>query len=140
VVDETRVLRLLRRMSDETDVLEAESGSSPQRRADPLWLRGVKYSFVVVIEMAVDAAQHLSAAEGWGPPDDNGHAVRLLGERGVLDPGLAARMSRAVGFRNVLVHEYATVDDAVVVERLADLTDLRAFVRSVGEWLSRGGS
>lgn len=95
---------------------------------------------MVVIENAVDAAQHLSAAEGWGPPDDNGHAVRLLGERGVLDPGLAARMSRAVGFCNVLVHAYATVDDAVVVERLSDLTDLRAFVRSVGGWLGRGGS
>ena len=49
-------------------------------------------------------------------------------------------MSRAVGFRNVLVHEYAIVDDAVVVERLSDLTDLRAFVRSVGEWLSRDRS
>ena len=136
MVDETRVLRLLRRLSDETDILDAESASPPGRRADPMWLRGVKYSFVVGIEVAVDVAQHLCAAQGWGPPDDNGHAMRLLGERGVLDGALAVRMSRAVGFRNVLVHEYAAVDDSVVVERLADLTDLRSFVRSVGTWLA----
>lgn len=135
MVDETRVLRLLRRMSDETDVLDAEALASSERRADPLWLRGVKYSFVVVIEVAVDVAQHTCAAEGWGPPDDNGHAMRLLGERDVLDAPLAARLSRAVGFRNLLVHEYAAVDDDLVVERLADLHDLRSFVRSVGAWL-----
>lgn len=135
MVDETRVLRLLRRLSDETDVLEAEADASVERRSDPLWLRGVKYSFVVVIEVAVDVAQHTCAAEGWGPPDDNGHAMRLLGQRGVLDASLAVRMSRAVGFRNLLVHEYAAVDDNLVVERLADLHDLRSFVRSVGAWL-----
>lgn len=85
MVDETRVLRLLRRLSDETDVLDAESHASLERRADPLWLRGVKYSFVVVIEVAVDVAQHTCASEGWGPPEDNGHAMRLLGERAVLE-------------------------------------------------------
>ncbi len=135
MVDETRVLRLLRRLSDETDVLDTESHASSDRRADPLWLRGVKYSFVVVIEVAVDVAQHTCASEGWGPPDDNGHAMRLLGERGVLDVSLAVRMSRAVGFRNLLVHEYAAVDDDLVIERLADLADLRSFVRSVGAWV-----
>lgn len=77
----------------------------------------------------------MCAAEGWGPPDDNGHAMRLLGERSVLDASLAAQMSRAVGFRNLLVHEYAAVDDNLVVARLADLHDLRSFVRSVGSWL-----
>lgn len=64
--------------------------------------------------------------------------MRLLGERGVLDASHAVRMSRAVGFRNLLVHEYAAVDDDLVVERLADLQDLRSFVRSVGTWLLQG--
>lgn len=63
---------------------------------------------------AVDTAHHLCAASGWGPPADNGYALRLLGEHGVLPPGLAARRSRAVGFRNILVHDHARVNDDVL--------------------------
>ena len=47
-------------------------------------------------------------------------------------------MARAVGFRNVLVHEYVAVDDGVVLARLADLSDLQDFVTSVGKWTTAG--
>ncbi len=65
MVDETRVLRLLRAISDDLAVLRSESDSSEQRRNDPLWLRGVKYAFVTAIEAAVDVAQHICATQGW---------------------------------------------------------------------------
>ena len=135
VVDSVRVLRLLRRLTDEVIVLDHERGATDTRRADALWLRGVKYSFVVAIETAVDVAQHLCAGGGWGPPSDNGPAVRLLAEHGVVPPDRAARMSRAVGFRNLLVHDYAVVDDTVVTARLEDLPDLESFARSVARWV-----
>lgn len=130
-VDPTRVLRLLRALTDEVAVLERESSASAQRRQDPMWLRGVKFSFVVAVEAAVDTAQHVCAASGWGPPSDNGHAMRVLGPHGVIPPDLAARMAQAVGFRDVLVHDYARVDDDVVVRRLGDLSDLTGFATAV---------
>lgn len=136
MVDETRLLRLLRAVTDRVAALEAESGADQGRRRDPVWLPGVKYLFVTAIEACVDAAQHVCASEGWGPPRDNGDAVALLGAHGVLDPGLAVSMRRAVGFRNVLVHDYAEVDDRVVEARLEDLGDLRDFISSVVGWLS----
>jgi len=40
-------------------------------------------------------------------------------------------MARAVGFRNVLVHRYADVDDDLVVAQLRELDTLEAFVRQV---------
>ena len=61
--------------------------------------------------------------------------MRLLGERGVIRPDTAVAMRRAIGFRNVLVHEYVEVDDHIVVARLADLADLEWFVRDVSGWL-----
>ena len=138
-VDPTRVLRLLRTVSDEVAVLEREASAPDERRRDPLWLRGVKFSFVVAVEAAVDTAQHLCAASGWGPPADNGNAMRLLGEHGVLQPELAGRMAQAVGFRNVLVHDYARVDDEIVVRRLGDLSDLTGFARAVAQTVTEGG-
>lgn len=135
MVDEVRVLRLLRSISDDLAVLRAEASADPGRRADPLWLRGVKYTFVTAIEAGVDVAQHVCASEGWGPPRDNGDAIRLLGAHGVLPADLADRLRRAVGFRNVLVHDYVEVDDGIVLERLANLADLDDFVAVVAAWV-----
>lgn len=135
MVDEVRVLRLLRSISDDLAVLRAEAAADPLRRGDPLWLRGVKYTFVTAIEAGIDVAQHLCASEGWGPPRDNGDAVRLLGVHGVLPLDLADRLRRAVGFRNVLVHDYVEVDDGIVLDRLGNLVDLDDFVAAVAAWV-----
>lgn len=135
MVDEIWVLRLLRALTDDLAVLDDEAVADPDRRRDRLWMRGVKYSFVTAIEACVDVAQHVCAAEGWGPPKDDGDAMIVLAEHGVLSAELAFAMRRAVGFRNVLVHEYVTVDDAIVLRRLADLDDLRRFAAAVAAWL-----
>ena len=134
MVDETRVLRLLRSVREDTGVLRQESTADEDRRADPMWLRGVKYAFVTAIEGVVDTAQHVCASAGWGPPRTNGDAVGLLGAHGVLPVATAAQVRRAVGFRNVLVHDYVDVDDSLVLARLADLGDLDAFVEAVVAW------
>lgn len=136
VVDETRVLRLLRALADDLAVLRTAALAGPDRQADPLWLRGVKYTFVTAIESCVDVAQHLCASEGWGPPSDNGDAFNLLGRHGVLERSLAGRMRQAAGFGNVLVHEYVRVDDQVVMDRLHDPSDLEHFARQVADWLA----
>ncbi|NMO90324.1 DUF86 domain-containing protein [Actinomycetospora sp. TBRC 11914] len=135
MVDEVRVLRLLRAVSDDLARLRAEASADDRRRRDPMWLPGVKYTFVTAIEACVDIAQHLCSSEGWGPPADNGDAVRLLARHGVMDAVLADQLAQAVGFRNVLVHEYVAVDDAIVVSRLDDLSDLDRFAVAVVEWL-----
>lgn len=136
MVDEVRILQLLRSITDDLAVLRDEASSDERRRADPLWLRGVKYTFVTAIEGCVDVAQHICASEGWGPPRDNGDALEVLGRHKVLADELAVRLRRAVGFRNVLVHDYVVVDDDIVLARLTELADLDAFVAAVVEWLS----
>jgi uncharacterized protein YutE (UPF0331/DUF86 family) len=100
-----------------------------------MWLPGVKYTFVTAIEACVDVAQHLCSSEGWGPPADNADALRQLARHEVLSVELSDQLTRAVGFRNVLVHEYVTVDDTIVVRRLEDLTELDRFVSAVIDWM-----
>jgi hypothetical protein len=79
VVDDVRVLRLLRAVTDDLHLLRQEAGAGDARRADPLWLRGVKYTFVTSIEVCIDIAQHICSAQGRGPPADNGDAMKALG-------------------------------------------------------------
>jgi len=129
MVDQVRVARLLRAITDALSILTAEASAPAFRRSDPMWLPGVKYMFITAIEGCVDVAQHMCSSEGWGPPADNGDAMRLLGAHGILSTELANAMRQAVGFRNVLVHEYVAVSDHRVVARLSDLSDLQVFVR-----------
>jgi uncharacterized protein YutE (UPF0331/DUF86 family) len=60
----------------------------------------------IVIDLAVSAC----VALGLGSPPTYGDAFRMLGDEGVIDDELAARLVRAAGFRNVVVHAYADLD------------------------------
>ena len=138
MVDSVRVLRLLRSITDDLDVLRRESKAGKDRRSDPIWLHGVKYTFLTAIEAGIDVAQHICSAQGWGPPADNGDAMKLLGRHGVLSADGSDAMRKAVGFRNVLVHEYVKVSDEIVIARLADLSDLDQFVERLTAFVSDG--
>lgn len=130
-MDETRVLRLLRSIEQDLGSLDAEADADSNRQADPLWLPGVKYLLLSAIEGCIDVAQHLCAVNGWGPPSDNGDAMAVLGAHGILDSATSTAMRRAVGFRNVLVHEYIRVDDEIVCLRVRDHRDLENFVTAI---------
>jgi len=136
MVDEDRVLRLLRSTTDDISVLMSESEPGEDHREDPIWIRGAKYTFVKAIEASVDAAKHICATEGWGPPPDNGDAVRLLGDRGVCAPELARSIRQPVGFRNVPVHDYIRVNDGIVIDRLKSPGDLEEFATQVAAFVT----
>jgi uncharacterized protein YutE (UPF0331/DUF86 family) len=53
--------------------------------------------------------------------------------------GVAESVARAVGFRNVLVHQYADVDEDVVRADVALLDDLDAFTAAVAAWVVGNG-
>jgi uncharacterized protein YutE (UPF0331/DUF86 family) len=137
VVDEGRVARLLRGVDDRVARLSQERTHADTRRKDPIWMDGIKYLFVTAIEGCVDVAHHIVAAERWGAPDNNAAAFGLLASHDVMDADLARRMAMAVGFRNVLVHQYLVVDDNRVVAALDELGDLQSFTSQVSAWLVR---
>lgn len=137
VVDDARVRTLLRRIAgDLSDLADEDPAVLAQ---DTRGLRAVKYSFVTAIEGVIDVAQHLCASEQWGAPSTNGDALRILARHDVLDADLAERLVAAVGFRNVLVHEYTVVDDGRVIAALSELDDLRDFVAAVERLLRDAG-
>lgn len=59
----------------------------------------------------------------------------MLADAGLIDTDLAAVLAGAVGFRDVLVHGYAEVDDRRVVSHLRHLDDLRRFVTAMASLL-----
>jgi uncharacterized protein YutE (UPF0331/DUF86 family) len=132
VVDVERLRRVLQRVTDDLNALEAYARRPPgDVSGDPAFLGHVKYLFVTAIEGCVDAAHHVAASEGWAPAETNAGAMVVLGRHGVLDPQLTETMAASVRFRNLLVHRYAEVDDDLTVGHLAELDALRRFVVSM---------
>jgi uncharacterized protein YutE (UPF0331/DUF86 family)/predicted nucleotidyltransferase len=78
-----------------------------------------------VIDLAVAAC----AVRQIGTPSGYADAFRLLQQAGVLDPGLADRLVRAAGLRNVVAHAYEKIDMVRVYRAAIDgPSDLLAFV------------
>ncbi len=71
---------------------------------------------------------HVLAILGQPVPDDYTAVIDALATAGVLTTEFARSFRAMAGFRNVLVHEYLTVDPEVVVGVLHDhLDDFEAF-------------
>jgi uncharacterized protein YutE (UPF0331/DUF86 family) len=63
-----------------------------------------------------------------------------MGELGVLPAGFARHLAPLAGFRNILVHEYLTIDWDEVYGALHRLDDLERFAEYVLLWLGQRAS
>jgi len=93
------------------------------------------------VQAGIDLANHVVAAEGYGVPDSTASTFALLAEHGVIDRELADRLRRMVGFRNIAIHDYKTIDSAIVESIVRHhLGDLRALGSSPTCAVRRSGS
>jgi len=83
-------------------------------------------------EAAIDLAMHLVAEKKLGLPQNSRDAFTLLSANALLDPTLALNLQAMVGFRNIAVHDYQTVNlaivQAVIEKHLSDLQKFAAVV------------
>jgi len=87
-------------------------------------------------EATIDLANLVVRRRRAGVPHTSADAFRLLARIGVLDETLAERLARRVGFRNVAVHAYRTLDlgvvERVIQEGLDDVLACCEVLRRAG--------
>lgn len=141
MVDAERLVGLLSRITPRLGILDDYAAMDREELlADRVRLGDLKYTFQTAIEACIDAAQHVVADRGLGVPASNADVFRSLAVAGLVDHELAATLAGAVGFRDVLVHGYAEVDDALVVDNLARRDSLRRFVAEMATLLDESSS
>lgn len=75
---------------------------------------------------------HVSAAADAPEPETMAGAFIALRDAGIIDARLAEILRRAVGFRNIAVHQYEQMDWQIVFDVATQrITDLEAFARAV---------
>jgi uncharacterized protein YutE (UPF0331/DUF86 family) len=83
------------------------------------------------VQLCVDIAMHHLASTDAPVPQTMGQAFEVLAQQNLIDAALALRMRKAVGFRNLAVHSYDTIEWAVVYAIANEhLDDFRAFAKS----------
>lgn len=89
-----------------------------------------------MVTRMIDVNYHLITAAGHPPPSDYHASFQQLGGLGILDAGFAARIARAAGLRNRLVHDYDDLDQRLLFGALQDaLNDVPGYAASVYEWM-----
>ncbi|MGF1547678.1 MAG: DUF86 domain-containing protein [Thiotrichales bacterium] len=66
------------------------------------------------VQLCVDIATHIIADSPEAAPATMGESFTILEKLNVIDEGTATSMKKAVGFRNVAVHDYDEIDWAIV--------------------------
>jgi uncharacterized protein YutE (UPF0331/DUF86 family) len=92
------------------------------------------------VQACVDIAAHLLARLDITPPATMAESFDKLHEAGVIDQQVFERMTKAVGFRNITVHEYEKIDWLIVYKIATEhLVDFENFARQVKRWADEKG-
>jgi len=84
------------------------------------------------IQNSIDLAAHIVADEGWGVPAELRENFDILSENRVISNDHTSRLRKMVGFRNIAVHEYQTIDVQVLKSILQNnLKDIEDFYVAV---------
>ena len=139
MVDPDKIESLIRHLRQYVTYLrEAASLPEAEFSRDPHAVGSARYYLVVTVEACLDVASHLIASEGLRAPRDYKDTFRVLNEASILTDDLAATMESLAGLRNLLVHVYWDVDDAMIHESLrSELDDFERFVGHVLDFLDR---
>src|SRR2546426_3504615 len=118
----------LRRHLDHLRAIRSRVTRADDLRRDLSLHNDVLFSLLTVCQLVIDVAGELSARRGERFEDDT-EAVRSLVGDERFSPDLVRPLERLPGFRNVLVHDYVTLDMDRVVEALDDLEPSEHFLR-----------
>jgi uncharacterized protein YutE (UPF0331/DUF86 family) len=86
------------------------------------------------VQLCVDIAAHVLAERDMPVPESMAGSFDELRELGFIPQDLAARLSKAVGFRNIAVHAYQKIDWDIVFSIITQrLEDFPVFARYIIE-------
>ncbi len=83
-------------------------------------------------EAALDMGQHLIRRERMGLPQSARDVFTLMAKNGVIEEELAEALKHMVGFRNIAVHDYQSLQLPITVKIITEhLDDFLRFAQAV---------
>jgi len=135
MVDDVLVLKKLASLAEYASQLKEFAGISVQDyRLDWKVQRIVERTLQMMIEICADIANHIIADQCLRLPQTYAETFQILGENGILPLEKSQVMEKMAKFRNIVVHQYETVDAEIVVmilkKHLGDFEEFSFAVRN----------
>ena len=103
-------------------------------RRDPDLQDIISLNLTRAVQLCVDIGAHHIAGMEIPPPDTMGQTFDALVETGIIHEKLAMQLKKAVGFRNIAVHNYREIDwtitHAIARHHLGDFTEFAKVIAS----------
>jgi uncharacterized protein YutE (UPF0331/DUF86 family) len=92
----------------------------------------ILFNIQTAVQNCIDIAAHIISEESFGVPGSTTEMFYLLEKNGYLDNDLTQKMVKAVGFRNLIVHEYGKIELEQVFEIAQDdINDLNEYLKAI---------
>jgi len=116
-----------------------EYGNNPENLKNYTKQDSIILNIQRACEACIDLAMHIVAEKRLGIPQNSRDAFELLGINKIIDDELIRRLKLMVGFRNIAVHNYQTVELKVIKEIIEkNLGDLNKFIEIIFQNFSHG--
>jgi uncharacterized protein YutE (UPF0331/DUF86 family) len=99
--------------------------------------RIVERTLQILIEVCLDIANHLISDKEMRLPTGYADTFKVLAENKVINKKLFEALEKMAKFRNVVVHQYETIDPAIVISILQrNLSDFEKYKKAIIQYLS----
>ena len=90
----------------------------------------------LAIESVIDIGSEIISSLQLPKPERYKDIPKTLDEAGIIPKRLSHELTRMIGFRNILVHDYAVIDRELEHEFLRErLSDFEAYMAHIAQWL-----
>jgi len=132
MVDKEIVIRHLKEIEDNLRILIEFRRFSLKELHDKKKAWMVEHGLQVTIQNVIDVSTHILASLAVNEIETYQEVMLWLGKKKIVPEKFAKRLSKMTGFRNILVHEYLTVDIKKVWNVLRkNLSDFHKFCKYV---------
>ncbi len=141
MTDVAMILERLKKLAEYLEFLDKKrSLTYEQYISDQGTQLAVERALQLAIQVVVDVATHILSTTGNQTPEDYRDSILKLAQAGVIPSDYANRVEGMAGFRNILVHQYISIDPHRVYKNMQEeLNDLMVFGQYIYEWLNKQG-
>lgn len=120
------LLRCLGRIEEKRPASQAELGNDLDRQDI------IALNLERAVQACVDMAAMIISDSNHPFPKTMADSFKVLHQLRIIDDELSLRMQKAVGFRNIMVHDYVRIDWNIVWAIISkNLSDFRSFSKQV---------
>ncbi len=127
------------RLKEIIKILEELSRSSKDEFVKDFKLNNLAmFNLLIGITIILDTGQYLLAKSTGKTAEEYKEAIRMLGEAGIISKEFALENADMAKFRNLMVHDYDKIDEAMVHDYLQKAPDIfRQFAKYFVEFMDK---